>query len=172
MSREIGHPRFTVPPSYAEKIVPSTNEPVNPAEIPNVLFVSAFFYVSGKLTCIRSFPGSGPDANFQRDFAGGGWTVCRYIRYKTAGCGNRQNFRKLPIPFIGGIAKWLRQRIANPSRVGSTPTLPFLIKAGLSKKETQFFLMKSVSDAQEFFTLSSSPRSLSPVFVSASLAAA
>ena len=26
--------------------------------------------------------------------------------------------------FNGAVAKWLRQRIANPSRVGSTPTLP------------------------------------------------
>ena len=64
--------------------------------------------------------------DFRQELTSGQWTICRYIRYKTPRHLSRPQRPKLPIRVskIGGIAKWLRQRIANPSRVGSTPTLP------------------------------------------------
>ena len=40
---------------------------------------------------------------------------------------------------FGVVAKWLRQRIANPSRAGSTPARPFDKTLGLLKSSPVFF---------------------------------
>ncbi len=82
------------------------------------------------------------------------WTECRYFRYKTPVCFICRCFSRIPWSNtnftevqdsnciqIGAVAKWLRQRIANPSRAGSTPARPFHKTPGLLHSDPVFFCL-------------------------------